>query len=318
MPIDRSTVVRGPAIIKHAGAITLTEGDVTVAQNNTQFDVPAWGQAVDKRLDDVTGEIQFTPVGVFSQAMVTAFLPWLNAIPGTSMFGGVDKPLVIHGVDGRELTFAATAITGMPELTFAANAQLWGQVTATALRATGKGTSEAGSFYTEVEKPFPTDIDLLMADIPTLPYAVSWGSVAPWDDIALGDGGLKVAFDLQSEPDICDELGTFDHVFTALAATATFTPIHGTIAQLLAMTLSQGAGAVRGASLRPRGNDLVIDGGVGNPLCTLYNALPAEVVNLNWGTTTRRPGEIALQSVRSFAAGAFSPVLSLVEHEVSG
>lgn len=317
MPITRSTVIRGPAIIKHAGATFLTQGDVTVALHNTQFNVDVWGQAVDKRLDDVRAEIQFTPIGVFSDAMRDALLPWIAAMPGTSMFGATDLPTVIHGTDDREITFHATAVTTQPELNFAANAQLWGQTTITALRATGKGAAEAGSFYTEVLKPFPTDVNLGLDDVITMHYDVSWGSTAPWDDIALADGGIKVAFDLQTQQETCDELGTFDYVLQSILATATFTPIHGTLAQLLAMTSTQGAGAVRGASLRPKGNNLVIDGGIGNPICTLNNALPAEVLNLNWGNTSRRPGEIALQSVRSFANGAFTPVLTLVEKEAA-
>lgn len=307
--LDRNTIIRGPALVTHNSQTFLTKGDVTIDLNPTKFDIEVLGQMVDERDDDVTATITFTPAGEFSAAVVSALYPWANVTPGQSLFTGTDKTTVIQGVDGRTLTFAATAVTTMPPAVFMPNRTLFDACVITAVRKNNTAWGTANSFYTDEDGTFSHPA-LDRDAIPTVPYTFAWGASAPWSSIQV-NGGVTFTPTLETQAQPVDDVGTIDMFVTRVTAQVAFSPVNPTVAQMLAQQTLQGTGAARGRSRFASANDFVASGGAGNPQFTLYDAVFAENINVGYGAARVRAGEVTLRSLRNVESNAWVPQFAL-------
>lgn len=316
--VDRTKIIAGPAIIKRGTLYMRSQGDVTLTLNAASFNVELEGEIWDERDDDTIAEIKFTPLGVFNTAHVTELYPHLAAAPGDMVFPGVDEPIVIWGRDGKKKTFACAAVTAMPALKLAANAQLYGEVTYSAIRGNDKAASVADSFYTEATEALPAVTVPSRADVITMPYAFSLGgAAAPWDNIVMADGGVDVSFDVQTEDVVSDAVGLVQRIIKSVRATASFTPLNVGAEDLLGLFKVQGAGAVRGRSRYLDAKDFIATGGPGNPRFVLSNALPVDSANVVWGAASRRAGQVQLRSVRDVDGNnAWTPAATLTTEPV--
>jgi hypothetical protein len=251
-------------------------------------------------------------VGIEDDDTVTLHLTQAHALAGTNKVditsAGTDEssmveqePLVIHTAQGRRITFHNAALTQMPELIFAANQTLLGQVGFEAFRINNTPWSTANSLYTVDKSPLAVD-GPSAGDIPTLEYTLGWGGVAPWASFQTRDA-FRIQLQLGLERVGGPNSGTLSRQITSLTAVARGQPDGISESNILAALELQGGSSRVGKSLS--GLDLVA--AATGVHVTLYNAV------LNSGpmlfqNNTPRAGELEWVSSRRFTAGVPAPV----------
>lgn len=127
--INRLTVSRGPALVVFAGGSFLSRESIVVELSKDTAEIPsdAFGKLTDVNLG-IKAACKFRPVGEFEHLSV--LWPYAATVPGTSIFGGADAPLVIKPLDTAQdmVTFHAAGVSQMPNLTFTAKDTLIGEV----------------------------------------------------------------------------------------------------------------------------------------------------------------------------------------------
>src|SRR5690606_2508670 len=113
--------------------------------------------------------------------------PYASATIGASVFGATDKPLVIQTVDGKQITYAAAAVTRMPSLSLSATRQIHGEVEFTCLGTNNEAWTATGNLV-EVASVAFADTGFDPAAIITQPYTGAWGVSAPWSSIKTKEG----------------------------------------------------------------------------------------------------------------------------------
>lgn len=306
---DRSTIVVGPGHISFGGAVFFVKDGIQLNVNKRTFEVLEDSGSSEQRLEDVDIEVQFTPAGQFSAAAITALYPYATPVIGTEIFGSVDKPVTIWGRNGKKYVISAGAITQQPDLILSARQTLFGAATIRGLCANSTARSAATSTLVITDEAYAGDA-YAPASVKTVGYTAAWGS-APWDSISTEEG-FRLSFPTSFEDILDDGHGIVGMVLTEAAATATFKPIGLTEADFLAKAAIQGTGVVQGQSLLTGADDLVIDGGIGNPLVTLKSACVMEQIPFRWGRGARRFDQVTLRAQRG---GPAAPLFSIVEHE---
>lgn len=304
MTIARASVIRGPAIVIFGSTSIYTEGDISVGIGlTTQPLGTSFFGAIDEIDMDAQVSVQFTPAGVWSYR--TALLPNATRAIGSSLFGA-DATCVIHALNGDKLTLAAAAITQMPQLRFAAGQQLFGPVTITGIRKDNTAWSAADSLIKAETAAF-SDTSFVPANVLTQAYSIVWGASSPWSAIST-EVGLTIDFSMQLQPVSEDSMGTIDMTFGGISAVARFLPLNATAADLVALLKAQHTNTGRGVRRSAFKNDLVVSGtGVA---FTLKNCHPVEGP-IRFGSTTIRPGEVALATTRSFTTGAMDALFTM-------
>jgi len=302
MTIQRSTIIRGPAIVKFDGAVFYTEGDITATPDIETFEIPTsvFGK-VDERVSNILIDIEFTPAGEW--ANLAKMFPHASPSIGDSIFGATDKNLVIHTKAGKELTYKAAALTQMPSIILSTTKTLLGPMKFTCIGADNEAWSAAAHRVAIADLAF-SDTSFDPANILTQPYAVAWGSTPPWDAIETEEG-ITIETDMQLEPVPTDSFGTVDMTLAGLSVSARFKPVGVNEQQITDLMKIQGTGAARGSSLNANSNDLNIIGtGV---YVRIYKASP-NGGGLAFGNATLRAGELEFVATRSFTAGAADPL----------
>jgi hypothetical protein len=221
----------------------------------------------------------------------------------------VQSALVLWTHDGARLTVHNAALSGMPDLSLSAGETFWGQVTVEGYRRADTDTPAAGDglLYRVENLPFPGSPAINPADIPTVPYTVSFqpagGGAA--QGFVLRDP-LKVSFDLQSDEVNTDAEGLVARAISNLTASATLRPVNRDAFALLDAVTSQNA--PRGASL-PAGT-LTISGPGNVPTLALYGA-QLTAVPLSITTGDDRVGEITFQTRRVIGSDVFYAGMTL-------
>ena len=303
--IDRSTILRGPAVIQFNGCTFYSKGDITVdvGLETFQVETAAHGK-VDERVIERSIKVKFTPAGEWEN--LATLYPYGSAVLGASVFGAVDLPLVIQTLSGRKITFSSAAITQMPAISLSSTKTLLGDVEFTCLGKNNEAWTTAGNSFAIAAQAF-SDATFDPASILTQPYAAAWGAVAPWDAIKTF-AGWEISFDLSLNPVTTDDDGIVDYTFASLAVSASCQPMGITEQQFLDAMRLQGATNARGRSLQAGANDLVFTGtGVAITIKKaqmkeggmLFNPKDPRIATAKWIAT------------RQFIAGAAQPLFSV-------
>lgn len=303
MTIDRTAIVLGPGIVTFNSQVFYSKDDIiaTPVIDTFKVETSMFGDA-DERLDNIAYEIAFTPAGQWIAAHLPVLWPHSNPVVGASVYGGADLDLVVTGIDGRQMTFHAAAVSQMPTLRLSAKETPMGQITFISIGANDTAWSDASKRSTEEAQAF-ADTSYVQADTKTVPYTSVWGAVSPWDSFETEDG-WTIDFELDLQDIMTDSDGIVDkRVGNATGIIARAVPQGVTAAQLETLLAVQGTGKVRGTSLSANANDLVIAGGSGNPTFTLNDAAP-KAGPFRWGGTVVRTGEVAFVAVPAFTSGA--------------
>jgi len=302
MPIQRSTLKTGPAILTHDGATYYFKSGLQLTEEVQTFDIPVdtFGP-VDQRVQDRRVTITGTPAGEWEN--LANLWPYLGSNIGTRAHGDTDRALVIHALDGTIYTYHNATLVNMPSLLFAATQTLIGQVTWEARVKDNTEPTDANAIFTRSNGAF-TDTSFVTANVKTQPYTLNWGA-SPWDAFKTVDG-VQVEFATTWQPLSVDGYGVLDQILESISVTARFKPLGPSQTDIDAKLAMQGvAGAAQGASLNARGTDLVI---TGTDVHVILRAAAARTMGQEFGMGKLRNGEMGAVATRSFDAGAAVPL----------
>lgn len=303
MPLARSSILRGPAIVTFAGAQFYTKGDIKVSINLESFEVDtaAYGK-VDERTTQRRAEVSFEPAGEWESLGV--LFPYGSMNIGTSIFTAVDRPLVIHTLDGKTVTFKAAALTKVPDINLSANKTRFGECTFTAIGSDNAAWTVADSLVAVAALAF-ADTTFDPANIKTEPVTAAWGAVAPWSSFLTADG-FVVSHDLSFQDINIDTDGLVDMMLSKIAIRAKARPVGITELQLADALKIQGAGNPRGKSLA--GADLVITATTG--VVTVKGAA-LHSGGYEFGSAALRIGEVEWVGTRTLNLGVVQPLITV-------
>ena len=277
--MTRTSYVRGPAKIDFGGKTFQSRGDIKVAFKEETFEIATdLNGPFTKRLKERIVEVTFTPVGSMVDWGAATLLWPLSGQPtfvGNELFasyaGGMagvpvdqDLPLVITGRDAAlygPLTFKSAMVTKMPDVILSTQATLVGAVTLTCIGVSNQAWNYVSGLWS-IGAPAAWSGPAAPV-IPTQPYNVAWGAVAPWNAIETADG-VHASFDMQIEPWGTDSNGIQGFTIKGLAVTARLQPRNITKENLLNLfdgTLNAGGslgplGALMQGPLGYRGMDI--------------------------------------------------------------
>jgi hypothetical protein len=305
MPITRSSILRGPAVIIFGGSTFYAKDDIQLDMSLGTFDVvTSMHGKVDERVSSRFSKIRFTPAGEWEALSV--LWPYGSSNIGDSVFGGTDVPLVIQTRDGKRLTFSAAAVTQMPDIDLSAGRTLIGPVEITAIGADNTDWTGATSLVAVSSIAF-SDTTFASANIKTQPYTAAWGGSSPWSSFVSMDG-FKVNFDLSLADVETDSDGLVDKTISNLGVRCRCRPMGITEAQLISALGLQSTGNSRGRSLNAGSNSLVITGtGVS---VTLAGA-QMKGGGMQFGPQTPRIGEVEFVATRTFSSGVANALFTL-------
>lgn len=304
--ITRTSIIAGPAKITFDSVSFWTKGNVTLKVVNDRFNIDTsnFGK-VDERFSGRKIEIDFEPAGNFTTAIADVLWPYASTNIGASVFTATDKPLVIHGRNGRTVTVHAAALTKMPPIMLAVNKTIMGSCQFTGICKDNTDPSGAAAYYTEASGGYPGDSGFDPADILTKHCTAAWGAGA-WASF-LTEGGWNIDFKLSLSPQNVDGLGTVDMTFQELEVTAKAIPVGPTASDVLAAVSPAQA---LGTSIST-GTDLVISGAdAGDPVVTLTAAAIVDA-GLAFGNTVKRISETSWIATRTFTTGVANPLFTV-------
>jgi len=304
MSIDRTTIIKGPAIITHNGATFYSADDITLSPGISFGEIAtSMHGMVDKFIDDIVAEISFTPAGQWLAAHLAALWPYGNPTIGGSIFGATDKDVVIQTLAGQEIIWKCGGLTAMPDLILSTTKTPMGSVTIACIGQKATAWSDTAKRAVITAKAF-ADTSFDVSQIPSSAYTAELdGAAAPWDSFQTKEG-WTLSFDLGTEPTQTDSEGTVDMSISSVGVIAKCQPMGISEAELIAKLPLQGAGIRRGARLSSLGADLTISGAAaGDPQVVIHNAVLTDGP-LAFGATALRAGEIAFEAMLTFTNGA--------------
>lgn len=302
MPINRTIIVRGPAIVTWDGMTIYTAGDVIAKPVINTFKIATafYGPSTDERAEQISYEIEFTPAGsVGAAGYITKVINPICALGvGDSVLGATDRPLVIHAKNGEKHTFGNAFPSKLSDVTFSSTKPLFGSCTFTAMVKNNTLWSAADSIH-KIETATFADTSFDRTSIATGPYVASWGASSPFTAMT-GAGDLVISIAPAWEPVVIDSDGIIDYRLADITGSARFAPIGVTLAQMKAAMVDVIAGGGRGASLGLAGKALTITGAIGNGYYPYFAADLATPTDAAWqfGTSVNRVGEVEFRLVR--------------------
>lgn len=306
MPIQRTTILRGPAKITFNGASFFSKDDISVGIEPATFEIGTSAHGiVDERFLEAVPTIQFTPCGEWEN--IATLWPYGSHKYGQTIFGA-DLPLVITSiVDGQTLTAKAAAVTTPPDMIFSASKTLWGPVTFSSLRSDNVAYSVDESLLADAAGSY-SDTTFDPASIITQPYALAWGS-SPWNAFGTQDG-IVVSSRLALTPISVDADGVVDMMFSGQTVLARCIPVAAaglSVDNVLDALKIQGSGVARGGSLSSRSNtaDLTI---TGSGVFANLKQAAMKTGGFKFGATVFRIGEVGFVATRTFSSGTANPL----------
>jgi hypothetical protein len=304
MTIDRTLVIREPALVVHNSVNFFSKGTITIQPMIQRFGiVTALHGTIDTtRMADIMFSIKFTPAGEW-ESLSTLF-PHGALAMGTSIFNaGTDVPLYLITRSGLKILFHNVSITKMPPIRMSVKETLLGEVEFTALLKDETDSTDAAAYYTiTTGETYPGDAAFAAANIKTLAYASAWGGSSPWSSFNTADG-WTIEPEMTLEPVVCDGLGTVDMRLADLRVTAKATPLGPTLAQVLTK-LHQTSGL--GASLL--GNAANLNISASGVYVRVYAALLADAGRGAFAASENMVGECTWMGTRTITSGALDPL----------
>lgn len=301
--IPNTDFVCGPCIVERDGLFIYFEGGVEcrftreTADKRTSM-VGTYGKVMTSESWTITGR----PSGEHEDA--AKYLPYNSASVGSKIFPDADVALVIHTAD-KKFTWTKSAMTKMPDLVFAVNESLWGDLEFTCL---GKGNTEntaAASWFATASVAFAdTNFDETLDKRHQYLWSYGAGFVSKQHE-----DGIRVSWTLGLRPFSPNNIGLNNMVVEDVTARATLRPFQLDEAGIESLALLQDTGAlVVGEALDKNADDLVVAGG--NVTFTLKSCgVPEGGFRYDFGS---RAGPITFEAGKTWTLGAVDPFYSLV------
>lgn len=292
---DAANLNFGPGVVIIGSTYIYTEGDIVAKPALETFAIPtSHGGELDARAKSITWDIEFTPAGQISDAIIAALCPWQSPLPGTSLRTATPLNVIVHGFDGQKATFYGCGVFKMPELRFGVDKTLFGGCSIKVMGKNNTAVNDAAKFFLLESASF-TDTSFSLSAALTQAYAAAWGSTAPWDAIRTDEAGITADISLAWTPRYISGEGIVDYTLksTGTSVTAKFKPVNPTVAQFLAIQKLQGHQL--GVSMVSDAQNLVVS--ASGVHFTLYKARPHDG-SLVWGEEAYRQGELQMTGTR--------------------
>jgi hypothetical protein len=300
MPIDRTTLLRGPGYISvGSAAIHSTDNIVATLVEEWSDKVTSGYGRTGRTLVDRRVEISATPA-MWSD-LATLF-PYAAAQREDAIYGAVDVPLTIIPRNGRDLIIANAAITQLGNLRFTHNQDTFSSaVQWTGLVANNSSAGTLANYF--ARGTTRTNFALPGFDASRVKRA---RYTAARNAVTLrSESGFEVSFQLSLTLDKPEGEPTVGMRLDALEAAVSCRPVGLDEAAYDAL-LNEGVGIGDDPSL----HDLVITGaGSGQPTFTLHRTM-VEAAGFEWGGAARM-GELTFQSVRGISSNLLTALWSV-------
>jgi len=296
MGVTQTTLLSGPAVASYNGHNFWALEGILVSPALELAAVSSDAQGVlDATVFGAPVTIRFVPSAPARD--LVALYPHLAGAPGSSLFGAADVPLVLTAANGVRLTFAAVALTQIPDLTLGARGAMAGAVTFVALPARTSSVANPHRVVTIDTATLPAAP--LSSPQLTDDYVLTWGG-APWTALRAREG-FGVSFALRTKPVLSDANAVLDFTLEELAVEVRFIPASpGGPAEADALSALQ-VSATAGRALSDGAQSLSIKGS------SLSVTLPeAQVVraDLEFAAGKGRLGECVFASCRALMEAA--------------
>jgi hypothetical protein len=308
MAIPRTSLVVGPAKVTQNGGTFFTLGNIEPRLDIETLEiVNDMHGKVDERVIEVPVDVGFVPEGAWMGANIAALWPYGNPTFGASVFGAVDKPMVIHGNDGAIHTIHASALTKMPSLFLSATKTMIGEARFRGVRKDNTEWTAADSLYSITSGAYAHPA-FSPANIKVQRYTAAVAGLAGFTSFDTEDG-WTIDFETTLTYITTDGGGAVDAKIGNVSVMAKCKPIGPTSQQIVDALKYQGAGASRGRSIAGAA-DLVITGEDTTTIITI-NKPGLKQAGFRFGSTVLRQGEIGFVATRSFAAGVPGALFTL-------
>lgn len=313
--MNRADFTGGPAFLTFDGVSIQAHEDWTATTEYVTVDRATNLQGkIGEGEEHVITRIRIKPVATSANlaTLLSKLFPYQPGNVGQLIFPSTDKPAVIQTKDGKAVTFAAAAITDMPELQFAPNRDLIGEFELTCLRE-NETTGSDEDAHAEVGDNAYVEPTLDPLTLISCRYGIAWGSTPPFDAIETDENGLrfKAAASFAELKTMRD--GLINMRLTGVNANARFVPVNLDCDDFInALMFTDGASAGRGKMLGARGFELSVYGeGAGNPTLLLPLTTPKTGSQQFAQGESPRVGEVQMEAQRKYQSSALQPLYTL-------
>ena len=268
---------------------------------------------VGKSIKYTISKLTAKPVATTSN--LTALLSWLFPYTsdsiGSLVFPSIDSPGVIQTRDGYSITYAAAAITKMPDITFAGNVDPIGEFELTLLNAYESAPTSNANVVAVAASTYTSPSMNPLQRI-RMPYSVALGSSGILAALET-EKGVKFSPSLKTQNVETDLWGLVNMRVTGVDATATLTPMNINASDFFTMLQLENASGYSevGAILGNLGAALTVTPAViGGPVLTM----PAAVCTkgpLQFSSSKSRVGEVTFVGQRASTSGVLGNNFSL-------
>jgi|GEM_PF-4077094 len=298
-------VLKGPCVFERGGYVfrSRVEAKTVTTEETNPITSDTYGE-----VDTVTvsrhGVISITPE-MFTAGLIALAWPYASTMPGTSLCGSVDVPLIIHALaEGKKYTFHRTAIIKMPDLDMSVGNGLIGEMQIGAVPKSGADLSDENSLVVIEDDPDFVDTSYDPSKVIVGPYNFAWAAGQ-----LLTEAGIKASFETGITLEKTDGIGAHDWTLTSVGVTGSCIPTNLTIEELLAMQKVQGAGNGIGSRGSARGVSFTA-------ACTGFAFALAKAVGTSgsetrFGANVRRSGTFSFKAHRTFTAGVRAALWTL-------
>lgn len=322
--VDRSLVVKGPAIVQFKSYNFYSEGDIEVPfESETDKVVTSMYGTLDEVLLGRKVTVGFTPTEIEDTALVVTH-PYFSTVVGTSLYGATDTPLVIWSSAGKKITFSAAAVTKMPDLNLASKGNPLGAIEFTCIGKNNAAWSDAASIAAVTSVAWADPGTFALTSRLNQIYTGSWAASGAWASFQTKDG-FKISFNLETDTTESDADGLIDITFKSLEVMVKCTPFPAGASpiaetEILAGMGWQGTGAARGKSLSSMSSahDLTVTGSATaaqSPkqlLTATLTKAQIKTAGMAFGTTRLRNGEVGWTATRTFTGSTVNSLCSLI------
>ena len=308
----RTAFPAGPAYLSRGGLTIEMAADWKAESEIVSVDVETnLHGVVGKSEDYVITKITGKPIATSSNiaALFAEMHPYTPEMLGQLIMPAVDVPLVIQTRDGKSVTYAASALTKEPEITFGPNVDILGEFEYTCLRALGADPTAAGDVVESDDSAFVAPLMDPLTRIRS-PYTVAWGASAPFDAIETKKDGVKLSK--------TTTLSAVEPMLTSLInwriekveASISFDALNLDVGDFYAFVQLAAATAGVGRMLGARGQQLTVASTKsGDPQLFVPLAVP-DKGPLQFGKESR-VGNVNLMAHRKSSAGVLQPLYTL-------
>ena len=296
--INRTTLTLGPGHFLFGSSLAskLFCTNIAVTVNTTWANImPGGFGRIDRRKTDETITIKCTPTGELSAAIASLLWPYGSTNIGDSLFGATDTTMGIQTLAGQKITFECCAVTKMPVLRLGAGLVPYGDFEVTAILKLSTDRSNAAALYALAAN--------VWAGAPGNPVMLgtscTW-ALTPTAETIVPKAGWEIDWDMQTDPQVSSDFGTFDIRFRHIEARAKCLPIGYSEARWAELKL-QDTGNNIGTGARTKA-DLTITQANPGLTVVLKNA-SFDVMAMQFGDNLDRMGEVAWLATRDISAG---------------